>query len=67
MAPGMPDRKLSQPFRDARDGFAHLVGGTRVGKANELTAVNRVEIDPGGSRDARLFQHLAGKGKTVGR
>src|SRR6202012_805298 len=52
---------LSQPSRDARNRFTHFVDRARVGEADELTAVNRIEVDAGGCRDACLFQHLAGE------
>jgi len=56
---------LSEPPRDPRHRFAHFLGRTRVGKTDELMAVNRIEVDAGGGRDARLFQHLLGKLETV--
>src|SRR6266851_8354562 len=59
-------RSLSEPPRDTRHGLAHFVGRTRIGKANELMAMNRIEVDAGGRRDVRLFQHLFGKLETVG-
>src|SRR6187399_2721456 len=57
---------LSQPPRDARHRFTHLVGRARVGEANEAAAVDRIEIDARGCRYMRLLQHAAGKFETVG-
>src|SRR6266478_4929616 len=64
--PGLRSFALSKPPRDTRNGFAHFVGRTGIAKPNELTAVNRIEIDAGGCCDERLFQHLFGKLETVG-
>src|SRR5258708_28934274 len=66
LGPGLRPFVLSEPARDTRNGFAHFVGRTSIAKANEPTAVNRIEIDAGGGRDARLLQHLFGKLETVG-
>src|ERR1700712_1074747 len=57
---------LSKPLRDARDGVAHFRSRTRIGKTDERTAVNRIEIDAGGCGNVRLFQHLLRKLETVG-
>src|SRR5207302_5374795 len=57
---------LSEPPRDTRHRLAHFLGRTRIGKANELMAMNRIEVDAGRRRDMRLFQHLFGKLITVG-
>ena len=43
-----------EPSLDACDGLAHLVGRTRIGKANEPAAMQRIEVDAGGRRDVRL-------------
>src|ERR1700712_1056709 len=57
---------LPEPARDPGDGLAHVVGRTRVGKANELAAMERIEVDARGGRDMRLLKHLLGKFETVG-
>jgi hypothetical protein len=36
---------LTEPARDARHGFPHLLGGTRIGETNKGAAVHRIEID----------------------
>ena len=36
---------LAEPARDPRHRFPHLIGRTRIGKADEGAAVDRVEID----------------------
>jgi hypothetical protein len=59
-------RCLSEPARDARHRFAHVVGRARVGKANEGAAVDRIEIDARRRRDMRLLQHPLGEIETVG-
>src|SRR5258707_12298814 len=59
-------RGLCKPARNARHGFAHLVGRARIGEANETAAVDRIEIDARGGRDVGLFQHPAGELETVG-
>src|SRR3954451_2855782 len=38
---------LSEPARNTHNCLPHFLGRARVGKADELTASNRVEIDPG--------------------
>src|ERR1700680_4913150 len=62
---GMGSRALAEPPRDTRNGLAHFVGRTRIGKADELMTVNRIEIDAGSRSDVRLLQHLLGKFETV--
>src|SRR4051794_4128040 len=57
---------LPEPPRDALHGFAHVIGGARIGEANELTAMSRIEIDAGGRRNMRFLQHLLGEFKAVG-
>ena len=57
---------LSQPPRDARYRFTHLVSRARVGEANEAAAVDRIEIDARRRRHMLLLQHAAGKFETVG-
>src|SRR5947209_11733355 len=59
--------RLAEPTGDARNCLAHLFERTRVGKADEPAAVDRIEIDSWGGRDVRLFQHTLGKFETVGR
>src|SRR6478736_7230144 len=57
---------LTEPARDARYRFTHLVGRARVGEANETAAVDRIEIDARRRRHMRLLQHAAGKFETIG-
>src|SRR5437868_15317504 len=57
---------LSEPPRDTRNRLPHFIGRTRIAKADELTASNRIEIDTGGRRDVRLLQHFLCKLETVG-
>src|SRR3954449_1915036 len=57
---------LSEPPRDTRNRLPHFIGRTRVGKADELTAPNRIEIDAGCRRDVCLLQHFLCKLETVG-
>src|SRR5665213_4433388 len=64
---------LSEPARDPRHRFAHVLGRTRVGKADEPAAVDRVEVDAGRCRDMGLLQHslrefvtVLGEGGNVG-
>src|ERR1700676_4572719 len=64
--PGRWPLCLAKPPRDAGNRLAHFLARTGVAKAKELAAVNRIEGDAGGRRDARLLQHLFGKLETVG-
>ncbi|GCC46519.1 hypothetical protein chiPu_0030415, partial [Chiloscyllium punctatum] len=41
-------------MRDPRNCFLHLRGRTRIGKSDEGSAVDRIEIDARGRRDMRL-------------
>src|SRR5438105_9494283 len=58
---------LSEPPRDTRNRLPHFIGRTRIGKADELTASNRIEIDTGCRRDVCLLQHFLCKLETVRR
>src|SRR2546423_12626989 len=58
---------LSEPPRDTRNRLPHFIGRTRIAKADELTASNRIEIDAGCRRDMCLLQHFLRKLETVGR
>src|SRR5579872_2661570 len=60
-----PSIGLLQPLGDARHRFTHFVSRTRVGKTDELAAMNGIEIDAGGRCDMGLFQHRAGEFETV--
>src|SRR4051812_2291075 len=59
--PNASGKALPEPARDARDGFAHLIGRARVGEANEAAAMDRIEIDPRRGGDVGLFQHPVGE------
>src|SRR4051812_12908219 len=59
--PSRPDgRTLREPSRDARHGFAHVLGRTRVGKTDVAVSVHRIEVDAGRCSDMSLVQHLVG-------
>src|SRR5690242_11852205 len=64
---GALPRSLSlQPACDPLHRIAHGVGRSRIGEADERTAMDRIEIDAGGRGHMRLFQHLLREGKAVG-
>src|SRR5262245_6263528 len=55
----------AEPARDPRHRLAHVVGRARVGEADELPAMEGIEVDPRGRGDMRLLQHLFGKLEAV--
>src|SRR6516225_11439449 len=56
---------LSKPARQPCNRFAHVVGRTRIGEADEAPAVERIEIDARSRRHMRLLQHPLGKLEAV--
>src|ERR1700692_1349980 len=64
---GSASLALPEPARDPLNRLAHVVGRTRIGKADEVAAVERIEVDAGGCGDVGLLQHLPGKVVAVGR
>src|SRR5215831_7626976 len=54
-----------EPRRDPLHRFAHLRGRARVAEADEVFALERIEIEPRRRRHMRLCQHALGELETV--
>src|SRR5215475_14362219 len=57
---------LAQPARNPRHRLSHVVRRARIGEAHKTSPMDGIEVDAGGCRDMRFFQHALGKVETVG-
>src|SRR4051794_780107 len=57
---------LRKPARDARHGFAHVVGRARVAETDIPVPMHRIEVYARRRRDMGLLQHLSGEIQAVG-
>src|SRR3954462_989205 len=58
--------RLFKPVGDPVNCLPHLRGRARIRESYERAAMDRIEIEARGCRDAGLVQHLLGEVETVG-
>src|SRR6185437_14566778 len=64
-SPQSPRTLSIEPCPDPLDRLAHFRGRTGIAEADEVAAVNRIEIDAGRRRDTGLVEHAFCKIEAV--